>query len=70
MNADLNKSTIKILKPNKKEIVKKFNFNRNDMFVNEVKNFLNLIENKRKKRILPSILEDNLVNNLAIKIKI
>ena len=68
--ADLNKSTIKILKPNKKEIVKKFNFNRNGMFVNEVKNFLNLIENKKKKRILPSILEDNLVNNLAIQIKI
>ena len=68
--ADLNDSTIKILRPNKKEIVKKFNFDRNSMFINEVKNFLNLIENKTKKRMLPSILEDNFVNNLAIKIKI
>jgi predicted dehydrogenase len=70
LHADLNNSTIKILKPNKKDIVKKFNFNRNDMFVDELKNFLNLIENRGKKRILPSILDDNLANNLAIKIKI
>lgn len=68
-DADLNKSIIKILRPKKKEIIKKFKFNRNDMFVNEVKNFLDLVENKRKKKILPSIIEDNFVNNLAIKIK-
>jgi len=66
---DLNKSTIKILRPKKKEIFKKFNFHRNDIFVNEVKNFLDLVENKRKKRILPSIIEDKFVNNLAIRIK-
>ncbi len=67
--ADLNSSKIKILRPNKKEIVKKFNFYRNDMFVEEVKNFLDQIENKRTKKILPSIIEDNFVNNLAIRIK-
>ena len=69
LHADLNKSKIKILRPKKKEIVKRFNFHRNDIFISEVKNFLNLIENKGKKRILPSITEDSFVNNLAIKIK-
>jgi len=68
--ADLNNSKIKILRPKKKEVIKKFNFYRNDMFVNEIKNFLDLIENKGKKKILPSIREDSFVNNLAIKIKV
>ena len=67
--ADLNNSKIKILRP-KKKVIKKFNFYRNDMFVNEIKNFLDLIENKGKKKILPSIKEDSFVNNLAIKIKV
>ena len=68
--ADLNKSQIRILRPNKKNIVKYFNFNRNDMFINELKEFLNLINKSNfKKRVLPSILEDNEVNKIAIKIK-
>lgn len=67
--ADLNISKIKILRPKKKDIVKSFVFNRNDMFVDEIKNFLNLIENQKTKKILPSIREDNFVNNLAIRIK-
>ena len=67
--ADLNNSKIKILRPKKKKIVKRFNFKRNDMFVDEIKNFLNLIKNKGTKKILPSIREDNFVNNLAIRIK-
>ncbi len=71
LHADLNKSLIKILRPKKRDYVKKFNFNRNDMFTNEIKQFLSLIKNpKLKKKLLPSILEDNKVNKIAIKIKI
>ena len=68
--ADLNNSKIKIMKKNKKEIVKKFNFVKNKMFENEIKHFLDLITKKTKKRILPNIIEDNFVNGLANKIKI
>ena len=40
------------------------------MFINELKEFLNLINKSNfKKRVLPSILEDNEVNKIAIKIK-
>ena len=67
--ADLNNLVIRIFRPNQKEIKKKFKFDRNKMFIDEIKNFLNLVEKKTKKRILPSILEDKIVNNLAIKIK-
>ena len=68
--ADLNNLEIKIFRPNKKDIIKKYNFDRNNMFINEVKNFLSLVEKKKTNRILPNIIEDKLVNNLAIKIKI
>jgi len=68
--ADLNNSKIEIFRPNKKKIVKKFDFERNSLFIKEIKNFLDLIEKKTKNRILPTILEDKLVNELAIKMKI
>ena len=69
LHDDLNNSFIKIMKPNKKDIIKKFNYDKNDMFVNELKNFLNLVRKKTKKKLLPSIQEDKLVNELAIKIQ-
>ena len=68
--ADLNNLKIKIFKNNRKAIIKKFNFNKNEMFVNEIKHFLNLIKKKKTKKILPNILDDNFVNSLANKIKI
>jgi len=68
--ADLNSLKIKILKDKKNEEIKKFNFDRNEMFKNEIKHFLDLIKNKKTKKILPNILEDNFVNSLANKIKI
>lgn len=70
--ADLNKSLIQILKPNKKKIIKKFNLNRNIMFYHEMKYFLNLIKKKKiiKSKKLPSIPQDKLTNQIAIKIKI
>ena len=70
IHADLVKNEIKILRPEKKIIIKKFNFKRNDLFLKEIKNFLTLIKSKGKhKRFLPNIEEDSHTNNLAIDIK-
>ena len=69
--ADLSTNEIRISMQNKKDIYKKFNFDRNQLFVNEIKNFINLIKTNGKcKRYLPNILEDNFVNKLAIDMKI
>ena len=68
--ADLITNEIKVSMPNKKDIYKKFNFNRNQLFINEIKNFIKLIKTNGKcKRYLPNILEDNFVNKLAIDMK-
>ena len=48
--ADLNNLKIKILKNNKKEIIKKFNFDKNKMFIDEIKYFLKLIKKKIQKK--------------------
>ena len=56
--------------PNKKDIFKRFHFDRNQLFKNEIKNFIKLIKTNGKcKRYLPNILEDHFVNKLAIDIK-
>ncbi len=48
--ADLNSLKIKILKNNKKEIIKKFDFDKNKMFIDEIKYFLKLIKKKIQKK--------------------
>ena len=69
--ADLVTNQIKILRPEKKTIIKKFSFDKNELFLKEMKNFLELIKTKRKcKRYLPNILEDRNTNKLAIDMKI
>lgn len=69
--ANLVTNEIKIMRPKKKIITKKFNFKRNELFIKEIKNFLELIKTKGKcKRFLPNILEDNNTNKLAIDMKI
>ena len=62
---------IKILRPDTKTVIKKFSFNRNELFLKEMKNFLELIKTKGKcKRYLPNIIEDEDTNKMAIEIRI
>ncbi len=69
--ADLVTNKIRISRPKKTDILKKFNFDRNELFVKEMRNFLKLIKTKGKyKRYLPTILEDSFTNKLAINMKI
>ena len=69
--ADLNRKEIKIQRLNKNQISKKFKFDKNNMFIKEMKYFLNLVKKTKKtKKILPNIIEDRNVNEMAIKMKI
>ena len=69
--ADLNTMDIKIKKKNKKNILKKFKINKNNIFIDEIKYFLNLVKKtKQTKKILPNIIDDRDVNKIAIKMKI
>jgi len=69
--ADLNRKEIKIQRLNKNQILKKFKFDKNNMFIKEMKYFLNLVKKiKKTKKILPNIIEDRNVNEMAIKMKI
>lgn len=68
IEADLNKQIV-IENINKKKLIKKFKFNRNDIFIKELKYFYNCVKNKQKPKFIYTMLNDLEVIKLALNVK-
>ena len=68
VEADLNKQII-VENINGKKLIKQFKFNKNDIFIKELKYFYNCVKKKQKPKFIYTILSDLETITLALNIK-